>query len=60
MIFTIFVYEFIILLFTSMISILLFVVFDELVIYDYRGYNCYSKNTLGKIDKLKWKYIFYQ
>lgn len=58
-------YEFMILLITSMLSILLFVIFNALLIYDeegfdYRGYNCYGKNIHGNIDKSTWKYFIFQ
>jgi hypothetical protein len=65
MIFTDLLYEFIMLLITSTLSILFFVVFNALVIYDKNGYdnsgfNCYRRNILGEIDNCKWKYFIFQ
>jgi len=65
MIFTTLLYKFTMLLLTSLSSILVFVFFNSLVIYDdegydSRGYNCYGKNALGEIDKCKWKYFIFQ
>ncbi len=55
----IFLNDFIMLLSTSIGSILLFIIFKALIIYDnygydYRGYNCYGINVRGKIDENKW------
>lgn len=65
MIFTTLLYEFMILLLSSLFTILLFVIFNAVVIYDEegfdsRGYNCYGKNALGQTDKWKWKYFIFQ
>ena len=65
MIFITLLYEFMILLFTSILSILFFVIFNAVVIYnqegfDYCGYNCYGKNALGEIDNRQWKYFIFQ
>jgi hypothetical protein len=54
-----------ILLLTSLCTILLFVIFNAVVIYDEegfdsRGYNCYGKNAQGEIDERKWKYFIFQ
>ena len=65
MTFTMILYEFMKLFITSILSILFFIIFNAIVIYDeegfdYRGYNCYGKDVNGNSDKRNWKYFIFQ